>query len=309
MKILVADDKKINRSILKSMLLDMGYEVIEAETGEQALAILSDREGPLIAFLDGEMPDYDGPDLCRMIRSQERESLDYKFLVLATGHDRRSDKAAGFAAGADDYIVKPFDRQELQMRIRVGERLVRLQEKLRFLATRDELTRLWNRRTIMQGLEAKLRETSGLVAAAILDLDHFKRINDTYGHLAGDEVLRETSRRLMSVLDSKGMAGRMGGEEFIVFFAVQSISEAEAFCEIVREKIGRAPVVYRSSDQLDLVKEIPVTASLGLVVAFVPSDLESVLRLADQALYEAKETGRNRSVRCEFLPVTDQEPS
>lgn len=290
MRILVADDQFINRRILCNMLQEMGYDVVEAANGSDALRILQDDNAPSIVLLDWEMPDIDGPDVCRQLRAREAKGLDYKFILLATGHNRREDRKAGFEAGADDYIVKPFDVHEIHARVKVGERIVRLQEKLRFLATRDELTGIFNRRTILGHLQIKL-QGQGPLGVAIVDLDHFKNINDTLGHLAGDQVLIEASQRMNRLLPQGGLLGRTGGEEFLLVFHPRNYEEAWQMCEHIRAGIGESPVLLTEFET-----EVRVTASVGFIYTVSQKNLETLLSAADYAMYEAKRQGRNRVV-------------
>lgn len=289
MRILIAEDKKINRRILVNMVREMGYQAVEAEDGEQALRALQQDASLQLAVLDWEMPALDGPALCRKLRAQEQDGLDYHYILLATGHDRKEDIASGFAAGADDYIVKPYDIHEMRVRLKVGERIVSLQQRLRNLAMYDELTGLFNRRTIMAKLADALKDRVRLpLGAAILDIDHFKAINDQYGHPVGDIVLVETAKCMAEALP-EGIIGRMGGEEFIILFHPASRQDAFDCCEKLRKAIAGQTVAAASG-----LQAIQVTASIGFSLATEPVAMEALLLSADQAMYRAKEQGRNR---------------
>jgi two-component system cell cycle response regulator len=202
-------------------------------------------------------------------------------------------------AGADDYITKPFDQNELQVRLRAGTRLVDLQsqllkarEDLRDQATHDSLTRLWNRSSILDQLGRELarsdREARPL-GVVIVDLDHFKQINDTYGHLAGDAVLREAARRMQASIRQYDSLGRYGGEEFLILFP--GCGEADCFtqAERLRKHLSQPEMSVNDSS-------LRVTASFGITIA-MPGESwseESLIRKADEALYLAKRSGRNR---------------
>jgi two-component system, cell cycle response regulator len=218
-------------------------------------------------------------------------------------------------AGADDYITKPFDQNELQVRLRAGTRLVDLQvqllkarEDLRDQATRDSLTRLWNRSSILSELARELarseREARPL-GVVIVDLDHFKHINDTHGHLAGDAVLREAARRMQNSIRQYDSIGRYGGEEFLILFPGCSEVDCFAQADRLRKQLAQAEMSVKDA-------ALRVTASFGVTVAMpgVTCSQEGLIRKADEALYIAKKSGRNRvemlSYRAEPVSVPSQ---
>jgi diguanylate cyclase (GGDEF)-like protein len=218
---------------------------------------------------------------------------------LLTGKGGRQHLVAGLEAGADDYLVKPCDPEELRARLAAGRRILRLQdhylasqEALRDLAAHDPLTGLWNRAGLIDRLDrelARVRRGGSSLAVVIADLDHFKLVNDRYGHLAGDEVLRSAARRMQETLRPYDTAGRYGGEEFLLILPDCDRENAVRLAERVRQRIRGEPV-----DTDDAA--IPLTVSLGVAVARpgVSSDATSLIAAADQALYRAKETGRDR---------------
>jgi diguanylate cyclase (GGDEF)-like protein len=296
MKILVADDEVMSRRLLQKTMERAGYQVTAVENGRLAADELCKPDGPKLALLDWMMPELDGPGVCREVRKRKEHS--YVYMVLLTSKEKKEDIVAGLKSGADDYLTKPFDAEELKARLRTGirildleDRLVEAREEMRFQATHDALTSLWNRGMIMELLGRELARTKreGKSAAILLgDLDHFKQVNDTYGHLAGDEVLKETARRLLSSVRSYDFVGRWGGEEFLVVLnncdPAFSLVRAEEICK----KIARNPVQTSGAS-------IPVTMSLGLVVSqeWPPSPVEQLVHEADEALYAAKAAGRN----------------
>lgn len=168
------------------------------------------------------MPGLDGPGVCRSDRKRKDQS--YVYMILLTSKEKKEDVVAGLESGADDYLTKPFDPEELKARLRTGmrildleDRLIEAREEMRFQATHDSLTSLWNRGVIMELLGRELarsRREAKCTAILLGDLDHFKHINDTYGHLAGDEVLRETARRLVSSVRSYDFVGRLAAKNF-----------------------------------------------------------------------------------------------
>src|SRR6267154_2225641 len=201
MKILIADDDALSRRLLEKTLVHAGYEVVPVADGRQAVESLARPDAPRLALLDWMMPEIDGPGVCREIRKRRDHS--YVYMVLLTSRESKEDVVTGLESGADDYLTKPFDPEELKARLRTGlrilnleNRLVEAREEMRFQATHDGLTALWNRGMIVDLLGRELaRSRREQVSTSILmcDLDHFKKVNDTYGHLSGDDVLKETS--------------------------------------------------------------------------------------------------------------------
>jgi len=296
MRVLIADDDSVSRRMLERMLRQWEYDVVAASDGLSARAILASPDAPRLAILDWMMPGATGPELCAELRSRGREP--YTYVLLLTARDTTDDIVEGMGAGADDYITKPFDAQELQVRLRAGNRILSLEaelvaarEALREQATRDPLTRIWNRHAVLEALarEAARAERDGTSMGVILaDLDHFKQVNDTYGHQAGDEVLREVCRRMQGCFRSYDYVGRYGGEEFLLVLSRSGRAIAHGQAERLREAVSRTPVSYGPH-------LIPVTISLGVAVnrPGVPIAPEELIRLADTSLYRAKERGRN----------------
>lgn len=222
MKILIADDDVVSRRLLQKTMERVGYEVTAAENGRLAADELCKPGGPKLALLDWMMPELDGPGVCREVRKRKEHS--YVYMVLLTSKEKKEDVVEGLKSGADDYLTKPFDPEELKARLRTGmrildleDRLVEAREQMRFQATHDALTSLWNRGMIMELLGRELaRSTREGKSVTILlgDLDHFKQVNDTYGHRAGDEVLKETARRLLASVRSYDFVDVMGAKNF-----------------------------------------------------------------------------------------------
>jgi diguanylate cyclase (GGDEF)-like protein len=300
--VLIADDDPMFRRILQSWLETWGYRVIVAEDGAQAWNILQHQHPPELLILDWVMPEIDGRELCRRIR--ERQRSPYQYILLATAKDDKQDVVRGLEAGADDYLTKPFDRNELRARLRVGRRILTLQQdligardELRFQATHDVLTGIWNRGAVLDLLHRELERAARAKTATsvlMLDLDHFKKINDTHGHMTGDVVLREVANRIAQSVRSYDLVGRYGGEEFLVVLPACDKPEVEQSANRIRLAIASAPVLAASS-------EIPVTVSIGAtVVAGNAASAKDALLAADKALYDAKNGGRNRvSLACD----------
>jgi len=296
MRILIADDELMSRKLLQKTLERAGYEVTATEDGRLAADQLCQVGGPRLALLDWVMPELDGPGVCREVRKRKEQS--YVYMVLLTSKESKEDVVAGLESGADDYLTKPFDPEELKARLRTGlrilnleDRLVEAREAMRFQATHDGLTTLWNRGVIMDLLGRELaRSRRERISTALLmcDLDHFKNVNDTYGHLAGDDVLKETAKRLLASVRSYDFVGRYGGEEFLVVLNNCNPAYAFARAEEIRKAIAQRPVPSSSGP-------VPVTMSLGLLLSqeWGCRPMEELLHEADAALYAAKAAGRN----------------
>lgn len=296
MKILVADDETMSRKLLEKTLERVGYEVIAVENGRLAAQHLSQAGGPRLALLDWEMPELDGPGVCREIRMAQNGA--YVYMVLLTSKESKQDIVAGLGAGADDYLTKPFDPEELKARLRTGQRILNLEDRLveareemRFKATHDALTSLWNRGMIMELLSRELHRSHREHASTVVllcDLDHFKKINDTYGHVTGDAVLQEVAKRLLASVRSYDFVGRYGGEEFIVALSNCDPSFAMARAESMRSAISSQPIETPSGP-------LEVTASVGVLSSheWGLRPVEEIVHAVDLALYEAKAAGRN----------------
>lgn len=294
MKVLVVEDESISRHRLQSFLTKWGYTVSIAADGAEALGALAEQDSPRLVVLDRMMPRVDGLEVCRRIRQGAAEP--YVYVILLTAQDRRDELIQGFEAGADDYITKPFEVEELKARVRTGARIVELQEQLiaareqlRIEAMHDALTGLLNRAAffdILQKEMARAARQGTPLALVMADLDHFKDLNDRYGHLAGDAVLRETARRLRASLRESDFVGRYGGEEFVIAVPA-SLTGAVAVAERFRASICADPV--RAANE-----SIAVTMSLGVAGTCDPNQFGQLLRAADEALYRAKHGGRNK---------------
>jgi diguanylate cyclase (GGDEF)-like protein len=220
------------------------------------------------------------------------------YVILLTARDRQTDLVEALGAGADDFLTKPLDVIELAARLRSGERVIELQQRLlesqaalQHAATHDRLTGLWNRGTIVDHIDAELNRTrreGASTSVLLIDIDHFKRINDTYGHAAGDHVLCEISRRIRSQLRAYDAAGRYGGEEFLVVLPGANAANAQVAAERIRVGVHATPVTGESFSH-------EVSVSIGVAgTDAVGFELTALILVADQALYRAKAAGRNR---------------
>jgi len=295
MKVLVAEDSQFFRRLLEVTLAQWGHQVVPCSTGAEAWEILAGPNCPSLAILDWEMPGMEGVEICRELR--KLADRPYVYVILLTAKTRREDIVSGLDSGADDYITKPFDPLELQVRIRAAMRIIELQEKLtksikalELRVLEDSLTGLWNHGAILtrlkQELARSLREQSSL-GVIMADVDNFKQINDRYGHQTGDRLLTGLARRLKSALRSYDSVGRYGGDEFLII--LPNCAERETVA--LAERLGMASM----SDPIHEAQEsIACTISMG--VASTDSmgdyDMKDLLRAADEALYEAKRAGR-----------------
>jgi two-component system, cell cycle response regulator len=298
MQALVVDDSAVYRKLIGDHLRSWGFGVTLAETGSEAWRILEKPDAPKLALLDWVLPDIDGIELCRRIR-KAGSSGPYVYVILLTSNEGRQNMLDALQAGADDYLVKPFDDLELKARLLVGKRILDLQEQLvsaresmRHAATHDSLTGLMNRGEIVGMLQRELerahRERTP-VGVILGDADYFKSVNDTLGHLFGDEALREIGRRLRAQLRVYDGVGRFGGEEFLMVLPNCDLPNALQRANQLRESVAAAPVFYSGEERL-------ITMSMGVAVSARDgkNEVEGLLNQADAGLYAAKEKGRNR---------------
>lgn len=297
MRVTIADDDPVARAYLARTLVRWGYEPVLAGDGDEATAILLGEDPPPLALLDWMMPGRDGPDVVRALRHAGREP--YTFIILLTSLAETEHLVDGLEAGADEFLTKPVSPRELELRLRTGRRIVELQrsliearEHLRSQAMRDPLTGLHNRRALREELERGLARSSragGDFAVLMVDLDHFKAINDRFGHAAGDEVLVEVARRMSGLVRAGDQVGRFGGEEFLVLLPGADVAAAMSVGSRIRAGIAAAPVASARVP-------IPVTCSVGIATAGLvgSTDPEVITHHADLALYRSKAAGRDR---------------
>jgi diguanylate cyclase (GGDEF)-like protein len=296
MKVLIADDSRLQRKILGDALESAGYEIVLAKTGQEAFVhIMESNEPPPICLLDWCMPEVSGIELARMIRNRGLAS--YTYVILITANTSATSLQEGFSAGADDFVRKPCDTNEVLARVRAGERIVALEAELRkamvslrHQADHDRLTGLLNRGAILDGLgreHERAVRSKNAITIYMFDIDHFKKVNDTYGHPTGDQVLQQVARTLRRSIRPYDLAGRYGGEEFLVVLPNCSQEAAMVRAEEVRSAIASCTV-----DSLGFETTISVgVAGKSAAQSFTISEL---LQSADLALYAAKRGGRNR---------------
>lgn len=290
MKILVAEDDKLSRKILAEMLAGWGHEIVTAANGAEAIKILCEEQPPSVVILDWIMPVLNGLEACKFIRKNQAQH-EYTYVLILTARTAKRDLLLAMEAGADDYIQKPVDEEELQVRLRVATRILTLQQSLIEKASNDALTGLMNHGSILEQFNKEIhraRRERKPLAIIVADLDHFKRINDTYGHQIGDDVLIEAAKRLRSAMRRYDHVGRYGGEEFLIVLPGCSSLDAYRIADRIRDAVSFFPAHTEEHT-------IPFTISMG--VACLDSILdsqESLIRAADQALYVAKRNGRDR---------------
>lgn len=308
MKVLIADDEAVSRWLLESSLRRWGYDVQVAHDGDEAWRILQQPNAPQLVVFDWMMPGMDGLQLCRAVRGHKLEP--YTYIILLTTKRGQKDVVEGLESGADDYISKPFDPQELKVRLRTGKRILYLmdqviaaREAMRDLAMRDSLTGLWNRGAIFNMLTAEAARATrqgATMGVVLIDIDHFKTINDTHGHDTGDTVLRHAAETLQRLVRPYDAVGRHGGEEFLVLLPgcdqINAVSQAER----LRAAISSRPIQTANGP-------IELSASLGVTVLGrdCEVDPQTLFCAADAALYRAKNAGRNR---VEFEPAGQTVP-
>jgi len=300
MRILLADDDLVSLRLIERMLQNNGYEVMTVDNGKDAVRALSRAGGPRLALIDWMMPELSGPAVCREVRCRHDDA--YVYMLLLTAKQSSGDVVHGLEAGADDYLTKPCHPAELYARLHTGRRILQLEDKLveareemRYKATHDALTSLFDRGAILAVLKGELRRSlreNSSVSLLFCDIDHFKQINDTNGHLAGDEVLEQVAQRLRDAIRSSDAVGRYGGEEFLIVLSDCKGAPLHERAEQVRNAIGCVPFVTAQG-----------TFSASVSIGAVTIDhwdkslsIEPYLKSADSALYRAKSNGRNQVV-------------
>ena len=295
MKILIAEDDSTSRNILVAILKKWGYDPVAMEDGAAAWDALQRTDAPELVLLDWDMPGMSGLEVCRRLR--EIDSSHPAHVILLTGRGEKGDVVKGLDAGANDYISKPFDSEELQARIRVGRRMLELQfclrearDALAHQATHDPLTGILNRRAILDGLNEALslaKRENGRLSVGMCDIDHFKRINDALGHQAGDEALIGFTQCLRAQLQEHDLVGRYGGEEFLVIAADPPDGVEEGLYERLCARVAETEIKTKSGS-------VSITLSIGVARGTGRTTADSLLAASDEALYQAKAGGRNR---------------
>jgi diguanylate cyclase (GGDEF)-like protein len=298
MRVVIAEDSPIYRALMKKYFEEWGLLCVFALDGAQAWDLLRESEIPTLALLGWVLPKMDGIELCQRIRTS-LGARQYIYAILITAKDSKQDLLDAMEAGADDYLIKPFYAPELKARVLAGKRILDLQstllqtqESLRIAATHDALTGIKNRMEIIGVLKQELarsKRSGGSVGIMFADIDHFKSINDSMGHLAGDSVLKVVSGRLTAAVRVYDHVGRYGGEEFLVVLPDCDLKRTEGRAQELLQAVSKKAVTTSNGTRT-------VTVSIGIASTSVSGfvEVEELINHADQALYRAKENGRNR---------------
>jgi two-component system, cell cycle response regulator len=294
--IAVVDDDAAIRRLVRLFLKRAGYAILECTTGMEARQRLTTEPWD-IAILDRRLPDMDGVELCQELKANPE--FRSRYIVMLTGEAEQEDKIEGLELGADDYITKPFQYPELLARIRAGKRIVDLQKelmesnkRLELLSITDGLTKLHNHRYFQDELARAFEESQRYgrpLSMVMIDIDFFKKINDTHGHAVGDEVLKAVARLYRDSVRSTDLVARYGGEEFAVMMPETELQDAITFAEKIRALVEETPIETQAG---------PLRATVSLGVASVPltnvNTAKELIVAADKALYRAKKSGRNQ---------------
>jgi two-component system chemotaxis response regulator CheY len=311
--VLVADDDASCRLVAKAIVERLGHECLVVGDGEQAWQSIQDRVVDVL-ITDWMMPGVDGPELCRRVRGAENRG--YTYIILATSLTERDHVVEGMESGADDFLTKPLDGFDVETRLIAAARvtalhhqltefrteLERLNDELAALARTDPLTRLGNRLRLHEDLRAvheHARRHRSPYALAVCDLDHFKRYNDGYGHLEGDDALRRVAATLAENCRDSDRAYRYGGEEFVIVFADEGLTGASS----AAERLRRAVEVLAIPAPADEGGILTISVGVASWDPGRPDPVDVVLRQADEALYTAKDDGRNRVVAETRVPT------
>ncbi|BCS98667.1 diguanylate cyclase response regulator [Desulfoluna limicola] len=292
MKILVAEDDPISRRVLEANLIKWGYDITLAVNGREALDIIRQPDPPSLLISDWMMPQMDGLMLCREIRKLDIKR--YIYVILLTTRGEKRDIIQGLEAGADDFLTKPFNQEELKYRIRIGERIINLEHRILTMANTDPLTGIMNRRAFMERLgqeTGRAHRHQTQLSFILSDIDHFKQVNDTHGHQTGDLVLQCFSKTLKKSLRPYDFLGRYGGEEFVVGMPETDEAQAQCAAERLRKEVEEMEIILPNDSGL-----LRITASFGTATCAIKSreEMASFIKRADDALYRAKREGRNR---------------
>jgi two-component system, cell cycle response regulator len=307
MKVLIAEDDPINNRLLKTLLFRWGFDVVTADDGVQACRILDQEDGPQIAVLDWVMPELDGLEVCRRLREREKGGDRYTYVIMLTGRSDREDIITGIDAGADDYIVKPFDTKELNARLHTGQRIIDLQtalraanKKLLFLSRLDPLTGALSRNAILDDLDLAMyrskRERKSL-GISLVDVDNLKGKNESYGRGAGDLLLQDCVRRINSCLRRTDGLGRLGGDEFLVILLGVDFTVGTIVCQRIKQAVSGQEVTFNNYS-------IPVTVSQSLAVWDGKAGIDELIVSAQQTLAATKDRGANRVEKVPSIGTT-----
>jgi len=290
-KVLIAEDDPVSRRLLEAFLRKWGYDVMVTSAGSEAWEVLNEPEAPNLVISDWMMPDVDGLELCRKIREMKKSG--YTYFIILTAKERKEDVIQALEAGADDFLTKPFHQEELKYRVQIGERIINLEHRIMQLATTDSLTGVLNRRAFIERVEQEIHRSNrenAPFSLILADIDYFKRVNDEYGHQAGDLVLQRFTEQLSKFSRPYDFVGRYGGEEFVICLPRTDSHQARSVAERMRKRVEDMRIMLPNSS-----KSLQITASFGVASFRMGSEesVDSVTKRADEAMYRAKREGRN----------------
>ena len=309
MKVLIADDCPSTLEVLRVSLAKWGYEPMVVSDGEQALRVLKSPAGPRLALLDWSMPKLEGIAVCRELRKRTENALNYTYIIVLTAKDGEENLVEALESGADDYLTKPVSTRELKLRVRAGERVIELQDrvvrmnrKLALVSTHDNLTNSLNRNAVMDRLKQEVERaarTKRHLSYLTIDIDQLEEVNDVYGFRVGDEILKQTAGRFRNAVRSYDIVGRIGGEEFAVVLPDTELEMGAGMAERLRCCIHNQPFLI--DDEL-----VSLTISIGVASTSEEDfDRKRIVNGAEKALRQSKVDGGNRVLMWECGLIVD----
>ncbi|MFZ5988506.1 MAG: diguanylate cyclase [Bacillota bacterium] len=288
-RVLIVEDNPNSAKLLGEILGDEGYQVYSVDQGLSILNLVYEIK-PNIILLDIMMPELDGFEICKLLKT-DSETKDIPIIMITAKTDSKDIRMA-LELGAFDYIKKPVDEVEVIARVRSALRFKEYHDKLKEMTMKDGLTGVYNHRLLIELFEKEYTRQirkGGNIAFIMIDIDHFKRINDTYGHTAGDMIIREVANILTTMTRRSDIVGRYGGEEFGIFVSEINLDNVYKFCEKIRKKIE--DYEFNIGDRI-----IHITISMGVCLKEASDNISylDIIKISDAALYSAKENGRNK---------------
>lgn len=297
MKVLIAEDEPTGNLLLKNMVFRWGFDTVPAFDGAEAWKRLQEEDAPQIVILDWMMPGMDGLEVCRRIREMEKGKDRYTYVIMLTGRGDTEDMVTGIDTGADDYIVKPFNQEELRARLRTARRNIELHmalraanKKLQIMSRLDPLTGALSRSAILADLDLAMyrsRREEKTLTIALIDIDDLKEMNQRHGRSAGDKVLQESVRRISASLRRTDNFGRYGGDEFLAILLGANSRTGIKICHRIQNIIVKKEIILPDHS-------VPVTVSQSLAAWDGKADIKQFISSAEQALLTTKANGRNR---------------